>query len=46
MLNIFNAETCYDEYCEHEFAMNEWESISPDDEDDNSQVFYIKPYEF
>ncbi len=46
MLNIFDAETCYDEYCEHEFARNEWETISLDDENDNSPVLYIKQYEF
>jgi len=46
MLHIFDAETCYDEYCEYEFAMSEWESISLDDDDDNCPVLYIKPYEF
>lgn len=45
MLNIFDAESCYTEYCEYEFAMSEWESISIDD-DDNSPVFYIREYEF
>ena len=46
MLNIFDAESCYSEYCEHEFGMSEWESISINDEDDNSPVLYIRPYEF
>lgn len=46
MLDIFDPESCYSEYCESEFAMSEWESISLDDEDDNSPVFYIRPYEF
>lgn len=46
MMNIFDAETCYGEYCEFEFDGNpEWESISLD-EDDNSPIFYIRTYEF
>ena len=46
MLNIFNAESCYSEYCEYEFEMSEWESISLDEVDDNSPILYIKQYEF
>lgn len=46
MMNIFDAETCYGEYCEFEFDGNpEWKSISLD-EDDNSPIFYIRTYEF
>ena len=46
MMNIFDAETCYDEYCEHEFFGNdEWESISVDEEDDNSPICFIRVYE-
>ena len=45
MLNIFDAETCYGEYCEYEFEKIEWESISLDEEDDNIPVLYIKQYE-
>jgi hypothetical protein len=51
MMNIFDAETCYGEYCEFEFEGNpDWESISldddDDDDDDNSPIFYIRTYEF
>lgn len=46
MLNIFDAESCYTEYCEYEFDMSEWEAISLDDENDNSPVFYVRQYEF
>jgi len=46
MMQIFDAETCYQEYCELEFDSNEWESISFDDDEDwDSPVFYIRPYE-
>ena len=45
MMSIFNAEVCYDEYCELEFDGNpDWKSISLD-EDDDSPVFYIRTYE-
>jgi len=50
MMQIFDADTCYQEYCELEFyESNEWESIDLNDDDnydDDSPVFYIKPYEF
>jgi hypothetical protein len=42
MLNIFNAEVCYEEYCEHELFGYDWESISVDDENENSPVFFIQ----
>ncbi|WP_165760436.1 hypothetical protein, partial [Niastella populi] len=43
MLEIFDAETCFDEYCEYEFDQSdEWESVSISDDDD-SPIFYIKP---
>ncbi|MDR0864091.1 MAG: hypothetical protein LBO74_04050 [Candidatus Symbiothrix sp.] len=46
MLNIFDAETCYSEYCEHEFFIeNEWETVSVND-DDSSPVFFIRKCEF
>lgn len=47
MMQIFNAEVCYQEYCELEFdSGEEWESILlGDDEDLDAPVFYIKPYE-
>lgn len=45
MMNIFDAKTCYEEYCELEFdGSTEWESISLNDDDWNRPVFYIKPY--
>jgi hypothetical protein len=45
MMNIFDAETCYGEYCELEFdSSGEWDSIFLNDDDDSS-VFYIKPYD-
>jgi hypothetical protein len=47
MMNIFDADICYNEYCEHEFYGNgEWESVSLDDDKDDCPVFYIRPYEF
>jgi hypothetical protein len=48
MMKIFDADTCYGEYCEYEF--DKWESVSlNDDEDDDvgdSPMFFIRPYEF
>ncbi len=49
MLNIFDAEVCYSEYCEFEFyGSNQWEGIDLDEyEDDNydGPFFFIRPYE-
>ena len=46
MMNIFNADVCYSEYCEHKFyGSEEWESVSLDEEDMNAPVFYVKPFE-
>lgn len=48
MLNIFNQDVCYEEYCEFEFFGHltwEWISISLE-EDDDSPVFFIRKYEF
>lgn len=45
MLKIFDPEICYDEYCDYEFEMSEWKSISIDEENDDSTFFYIKQYE-
>jgi hypothetical protein len=43
MMNIFNAEVCYEEYCEIEFfSSNEWESICLDEDDEKSQIFFIR----
>ncbi|MDR1895629.1 MAG: hypothetical protein LBR10_02430 [Prevotellaceae bacterium] len=45
-MKIFDADTCYTEYCEHEFfGGGKWESVSLDDED-NSPMFFIRPCEF
>lgn len=41
MMNIFDADVCYLEYCEYEFEMGDWESICVDD-DHNKPIFYIK----
>lgn len=41
MLNIFDPEVCYLEYCEYEFEMGDWKSICVDD-DNNKPIFYIK----
>lgn len=45
MMQVFNAEHCYEEYCELEFNGTEgWEPIYLDDEEDSeSSVFYIRP---
>lgn len=42
MLNIYNQEVCYAEYCEYEFEYGDWESVCVNDEDDLKPVFYIK----
>lgn len=45
MMNIFNRECCYEEYCECEFySSTTWQSISLDDNDwdDEGKFFYIK----
>ncbi|WP_411765899.1 DUF4365 domain-containing protein [Winogradskyella sp. A3E31] len=41
MMNIFDADVCYLEYCEYEFEMGDWESICVDD-DYNKPIFHIK----
>lgn len=41
MMQIFNPEVCYGEYCESEFNKVEWESVELS-EDDESPFFYIK----
>jgi hypothetical protein len=46
MLAIFDADTCYQEYCELEFyGEGGWESISLDEEKEDSAIFFIKPNE-
>ncbi|MGC3978271.1 MAG: hypothetical protein QM751_08655 [Paludibacteraceae bacterium] len=49
MLDVFDADTCYGEYCESEFFGNsEWETIPFDDENEeiaDSPTFFIRPYE-
>jgi hypothetical protein len=42
MLNIFDKECCYQEYCELEFECDDWESICLDKEEYNTPIFYIK----
>jgi hypothetical protein len=47
MLNIFDQEVCYQEYCEFYFADKEWDYIDDVNEDDEDEVkmFYIRDYE-
>jgi hypothetical protein len=57
MMQIFDAGSCYVEYCELEFQSgnNDWESIKlgatnednheSNDENDESPIFFIRPYE-
>ncbi|MCD4746009.1 MAG: hypothetical protein K8R58_06895 [Bacteroidales bacterium] len=42
MMNIFNAEICYNEYCEYEFENGVWESVCVNDKDNDIPIFYIK----
>lgn len=42
MMNIFNADICYFEYCEYEFESGYWESICVDYENEKKPVFYVK----
>jgi len=50
MMNIFDPDVCYEEYCEFEFYnSNEWESICVDKDEEgnfNSPILFIRPYEF
>lgn len=44
-LIFFDSETCYGGYCEHEFfgsTEEEWESITLNEENDNSPTFFIR----
>lgn len=50
MLSIFDADTCYSEYCEYEFEQPDiWNSISLEEDgnetDYDGPIFYIKTYE-
>jgi hypothetical protein len=46
MLHIFDAETCYSEYCDFEFCEEyDWESVLLDEEDDESPLFFFKECE-
>jgi SH3-like domain-containing protein len=45
MLHIFNAETCYEEYCKLEFEeTNGWTTICLNEDEDeyDSLVFYVR----
>lgn len=45
MMNIFDADVCYSEYCELEFdARAEWESIWVNEEDTDCPILHIKPH--
>lgn len=43
MMNCFDKECCYSEYCDAEFNGNGWECI--EDEDNENPYFYIRTYE-
>lgn len=43
MLNVFNKDVCFSEYCEFEFENEEWESIR-DVKDHDSPIFYVREY--
>jgi predicted nuclease of restriction endonuclease-like (RecB) superfamily len=45
MMDIFNPQACYEEYCELEFFnSDEWESISLDETDVDGTILFIRPY--
>jgi len=45
MMNIFDPDICYSEYCELEFYNGEeWESICVNDTADEYPIFFIRPY--
>lgn len=48
MLQMYDAETCYHEYCEQEFfGSGEWETIASEKEnEEDAPTFFIKTYEF
>ena len=50
MMNIFNPDACYQEYCELEFYnSDEWEDICVDEDEEgnlNSPILFIRPYPF
>jgi len=47
MMNIFNVDVCYSEYCEYEFfGSDEWDSICVRDDLPEYPMFFIKPGEF
>ncbi|MGG7666042.1 Arm DNA-binding domain-containing protein [Dyadobacter sp. BHUBP1] len=47
MLKIFNPESCYTEYCEHELESEDYTSIDIREDDENStSIFYIKESDF
>lgn len=47
MLWIYDSEVCFGEYCEHVFFNSqEWESLFLDDDDVDSEIFFIKELEY
>jgi hypothetical protein len=42
MMNLFNPDVCYSEYCEFEFENGEWETIREDNDDEDAPIFYIQ----
>lgn len=45
MLQIFNKDVCFHEYCELEFECGRWKSICIDRIKYSTPIFYIKKYE-
>ena len=45
MMNCFDRDCCYSEYCEAEFNDNTWQCIMPDDMEDDGPYFYIRTYD-
>jgi hypothetical protein len=47
MLWIYDSEVCFGEYCEYTFfSSQEWESLCLDDDDVDSEIFFIKELEY
>ncbi|MCJ8145358.1 DUF4365 domain-containing protein [Acinetobacter sp. A3.8] len=47
MMNVFDQEICYWEYCDFHFSSENWELIFMDDElDDSKPAFYIQKIEY
>jgi hypothetical protein len=45
MLDIFDKNECFTEYCEYEFNAIEYESVLIDENNNEGEIFFIKEYE-